>query len=166
MSELSTSYFSSLDLYFDYVEINISLKNSSLFSFLNIKLPQFAFFRQMAESTPFLPLLFPPPEVSSFRGIQLRSSPLGLKRYFEPRGEGVFDWVISSHLLLLNDPDIPTLLHRSSASRSFPDISFAPFFFALSCFWEVLQNLGFDHLPILLSLSGLSSQQASPFFNF
>ena len=120
----------------------------------------------MAESTPFLPLLFPPPEVSSFRGIQLPSSLLGLKRYFRPRGEGVFDWVISSHLLLFNNPDIPTLLHRSSASRSFPDISFAPFFFALSCSWEVLQNLGFDHLPIFLSLSGLLSQQPSPFFNF
>ena len=69
------------------------------------------------------------------------------------RGEEVFDWVISSDLLPLNDPDTPTLLHRSSGSRSSPDISFAPSTLALSCSWEVLQDLGSDHLPILLSVS-------------
>ena len=70
----------------------------------------------------------------------------------DPRGEEVFDWVISSDLLPLNDPDTPTLLHRSSGSRSSPDISFAPSTLAFSCSWEVLQNLGSDHLPILLSI--------------
>ena len=43
-----------------------------------------------------------------------------------------------------------TLLHRSCGSRSSPDISFAPSYLALSCSWEVLQDLGSDHLPILL----------------
>ena len=80
------------------------------------------------------------------------SSPLGLKRYFRPLQGGVFNWVISSDPLLLNDPDTPTLLHRSSGSRSSLDISFASSSLALSCFWEVLQDLGFDHLPILLSV--------------
>ena len=50
----------------------------------------------------------------------------------DPRGEEVFDWVISSDFLPLNDPDTPALLHRSSGSRSSPDISFAPFSLALS----------------------------------
>ena len=45
-----------------------------------------------------------------------------------PSGGEVFDWVISFDLLPLNDPDTPTLLHRSSGSRSSPDISFAPSF--------------------------------------
>ena len=87
----------------------------------------------------------------------------------DPRGEEVFDWVISSHLLLLNDPDTPTLLHCSSGSRSSPNISFASFFFALSCSWEVLQDLGSDHLPILLSVP-LSlvflPNERPPSFNF
>ena len=52
----------------------------------------------------------------------------------EPLGEEVFDWVISFDFLLLNGPDIPTLLHRSSGRRSSPDISFPPFSLALSCF--------------------------------
>ena len=70
----------------------------------------------------------------------------------DPHGEEVFDWVISD-LLLLNDPDTPTLLHRFSGSRSSPDISFAPSTLAFSCSWEVLQDLGSYHLPILLSVS-------------
>ena len=81
----------------------------------------------------------------------------------EPRGEEVFDWVISSDLLPLNDPDIPTLLDCSS-----PDISFAPTL-AFSCSWEVLQDLGSDHLPILLSVP-LSPvyrpNERPPSFNF
>ena len=68
----------------------------------------------------------------------------------DPRREEVFDQIISSDLLPLNDPDTPTLLHRSSGSRSSPDISSAPFFLTQSCSWEVLQDLGSDQLPILL----------------
>ena len=82
----------------------------------------------------------------------------------DPRGEEVFDWIISSDLLPLNDSDTPTLLHRSS-----PDISFAPSTLAFSCSWEVLQDLVSDHLPILLSVP-LSPvyrpNERPPFFNF
>ena len=56
-----------------------------------------------------------------------------------------FDWVTSSDHLPLNDFVIPTLLHCS------PDISFALFSLALSCSWEVLQDMGSDHLPVLLT---------------
>ena len=68
-------------------------------------------------------------------------------------GKEVFDWVISSHLLPLNDPDAPTLLHRSSGSCFFPEISFAPSSLAIFCSWEMLQDQGSDHLSILLSVS-------------
>ena len=87
----------------------------------------------------------------------------------DPRGEEVFDWVISSDLLPLNDPDTPTLLHRSSGSRSSPDISFAPSTLAFSCSWEVLQDLGSDHLPILLSIPlspVFHPNERPPSFNF
>ena len=68
-----------------------------------------------------------------------------------------FDRVTSSDLLPLNDIDIPTLLHRSSGSRSYPEISFALLSLALSCSLEVLQNLGSDYLPILLTVPFLRS---------
>ena len=87
----------------------------------------------------------------------------------DPRGEEVFDWVIPSDLLPLNDPDTPTLLHRSSGSRSSPDISFAPSTLAFSCSWEVLQDLGSDHLSILLSIPlspVFRPNERPPSFNF
>ena len=103
---------------------------------------------------PSLPPFFPPPEISSFYGISIAITPSGTQEVLPTPGGGeVFDWVISSDFLPLNDPDTPTLLHRSSGSRSCPDISFAPSSLALSCYWEVLQDLGLDHLPLLLSVS-------------
>ena len=89
------------------------------------------------------------------------SPPLGLKSHFQPpRGEEVFHWVISPDLLPLNDPDIPTLLHRSTGSCFSPPL--LPL--SLSCSWEVLQDLGSDHLPILLFVP--LSPVRSPSFNF
>ena len=87
----------------------------------------------------------------------------------DSRGEEVFDWVISFDLLPLNDPNTPTLLHRSSGSRSSPDDSFAPSTLAFSCSWEVLQDLGSDHLPILLSVPlppVFRPNERLPSFNF
>ena len=87
----------------------------------------------------------------------------------DPRGEEVFNSFISCDLLSINNPDTFTLLHRSYGSCSSPDISFALFSLALSCSWEVLQDLGSDHLPILLSVP-LSlvyrPNERPPSFNF
>ena len=44
----------------------------------------------------------------------------------DPCGNKIFDWVTSSDLLPLNNPDASTLLHRFSGDCSSPDISFAP----------------------------------------
>ena len=87
----------------------------------------------------------------------------------DPCRKEVFDWVISSDLLPLNDPDTPTLLHRFSGSRSSPDISLSPSSLAFSCSWEVHQDLGSDHLPILLSIPlspVFSPNECPPSFNF
>ena len=87
----------------------------------------------------------------------------------DTRGEEVFDCVISFDLIPLNNPDIPTLLHRSSGSRSSPDIFFAPSSLVLSYSWEVLQDLGSDHLPILLTIPlspVFRSNKRPPSFNF
>ena len=87
----------------------------------------------------------------------------------DPRMEEIFDWVISSDLLLLNHPDIFTLLHRFFNSCSSSDISFVPFSLALSCSWEVLQDLGSNHLSFLLSVplsSVFCPNDRPPSFNF
>ena len=87
----------------------------------------------------------------------------------DPRGEEVFDWVISFNILLLNNPDTPIPLHRFSGSRSSPDISFAPSSPALPCSWEMLQDLGSVHLPILLAVPlspAYRPNERPPSFNF
>ena len=91
------------------------------------------------------------------------------KGSFDPRVEEVVDWVISSDLLPLNNPDIPTLPRCFSGSPYSPDIFFASSSLALSCSWEVLHDLGSDHLPILLTvpLSLLfCPNKRHPSFNF
>ena len=67
-SELSTSSLSLLDLYSDYVGVNISVDNSSSLSFVNVYAPLFVLPQRMAEPIPFLPPFFPPPEISLFWG--------------------------------------------------------------------------------------------------
>ena len=76
-SELCTFSLSSLNPYSDYVEINISLNNSSSLSFFNVYAPLFPPFQRMTEPTPFLPPSFPPPEISSFLSTSTAITPSG-----------------------------------------------------------------------------------------
>ena len=134
-SELSITSLSSLDPYSDYVGVNISLNNSSSVSFLTVYAPPPICSSPTDGRTDF----FSPSILPSSRNLFILGDfnchhPLWDSRgTSDPRGEEVFDWVISSDLLPLNDPDTPTHLHCSSGSRSSPDISFAPSCLALSC---------------------------------
>ena len=149
-SELSTSSLSSLDPYSDYVGVNISLNNSSSLSFPNVYASPIR-----SSSTDGRTNSFSPSILSSSRNLfilgDFNHHPLwGSRVTSDPHGEEVFNLVISTDLLPHNDPDTPTLFHRSSGSRSFPAISFGSSSLALSGSWEVQQDLGSDHLPILL----------------
>ena len=169
-SELSTTSLSSLDPYSDYVGVNISLNKSSSVSFLNVYAPPIRSSPTDGRTDSFSPSILPSSRNLFILGDFNCHHPLWDSRgTSDPRGEEVFDWVISSDLLPLNDPDTPTLLHRSSGSRSSPDISFAPSTLAFSCSWEVLQDLGSDHLPILLSIPlspVFHPNERPPSFNF
>ena len=148
-TKLSTSSLSSLDPYSDYVGVN----NSSSLSFLNVYAPRICC-SPTGGRTDFFSLFI----LSSSRNLFILVDfnchhPLwDSKCTSDLRGEGVFNWFVSADLLPLNDPDIPTLLNCSSGSCSSPDISFALSSLFLFCSWVVLHDLGFDHLPILLSV--------------
>ena len=147
------------------MEVNISLKNSSSLLFLNVYAPPI-------RSSPI------DGKTDSFSSSILYSSinlfilgdfvchhPLwDSKGTSDHGGKEVFDWAIASDLLPLNDSDIPTLLHRSSGSRSSltsPLLSAL----ALVCPWEVLQDVGSDYQLILLTVR-VSPQQRSLFVQF
>ena len=129
----------------------------------------FALLQRMVKPTPFLSQFFPSPEISLLWDFNRHHSLWDSKGTFDPCGEEVFGWVISSDLLPLNNPDIPTLLHCSSGSGSSTAIFFAPSSPTFSCSWEVLQDLSFDYLPILqiVPLSPVfRPNERSPSFNF
>ena len=161
LSELSTSSLSSLDPYSDYVGINISLNNSYSFSFLNVYAPPIRSSPTNGRTDSFSPSILPSSTnliiLGDFNCHHFLWDSRGTSN---PHWEEVFDWVISSDLLPLNDPDTLTLLHRSSGSHSSPDISFAPSSLALSrgrCFRTlVLTTYQFFYLS--LSLFGLLPQ--------
>ena len=169
-SELSTSSFSLLDPYSDYVGVNVSLNNSSLVSFLNVYAPPIRSSPTNGRTDSFSPSILPSSRnlfiLGDFNCHHLLWDSRGTS---DLGGQEVFHWVISSDLLPLNDPETPTLLHRSSGSHSFPDISFAPSSLAFSCSWEVLHDLGSDHLPIILSVPFspvFHPSERPPSFNF
>ena len=152
-SELSTSALSSLDLYSDYVGINISLNNSYSLPFLNVYAS---------------PICSSPTDSRTDSFSLSPLNPFGTQKVL-PHGKKVFSWVISSDLLPLNGPDIPTLLHCTSGSCSSPDISFAPLlsrpFLLLGGasgprFWSSTNS------SICPSLSSPLPHQASPYLQF
>ena len=169
-SELSISSISLFDPYSDYVGVNISLNNSSSVSFLNVYAPPIRSFPTDGRTDSFSPSILLSSRNLFILGDFNCHHPLWDSRgTSDHRGEEVFNWVISSDLLPLNDPDTLTLLHCSSGSHTSPDISFAPSTLAFSCSWEVLQDLGSDHLPSLLSIHlspVFRPNERPPSFNF
>ena len=157
---LSLTFYllSSLNPYSDYVGVNISLNVSSL-SFLNVYAPHTCSSPTDGRTDSFSPSIFSSRNLFILEDFNCHHSLWESRGTSDPRWEEVFDWVI----------DTPTLLHRSTGSRSSPDISFAPSSLAFSCSWEVFQDLGSDHLPILLSalLSPVfCPNERVPSFNF
>ena len=128
-SEFSTSSLSSLDPCSDYVEINISLNNSSSLSFLDVYAFPIHSSPRDSRTDFFSPSILPSStNVFIMRDCIYHHPHWDSKGTSDSRGEEVFKWVISYDLL--NDPDLPTLLHRSSGSPSSPDTSFALSFLA------------------------------------
>ena len=140
-SKLSTSSLSLLDPYSDYVGVNISFNNFSSLSFLNVYDPPISSSPTDGRTDFFSPSIFPSSRNLFILGDFNCHQPLwDSKGNSDLHGEAVFDWVISSDLLPLNDPDTPTPLHRSSGSRYSPDISFVPSSLAFSCFWRCIKT--------------------------
>ena len=126
-SELSTSSLSSLDPYSDYVGVNIFLNDSSLFSFLNVYAPPICFSLTDSKTDSFSSsILHSSRNLFILRDFNRHHPFWDSKDISDPHRKELFNWVISSDLLLLNNSDIPTLLHRSSLNIFFASSSLAP----------------------------------------
>ena len=142
-SELSTSSLSLLDPYSDYVKNNIFLNNSSSLLFHNVYVLPICSSLTDCRTNSFSTSMLPSSRnlfiLGGGGGFNYHHLLWDSKGTSEPRGEevGLFDGVISSDLL----PVMAVIYLR---------FSIAPSSLALSCSWEVIQDLGSDHLPILL----------------
>ena len=144
--ELPISSLSLLDPYFDYVGVNISLNDSSSLSFFNVYASFICTFSTDGRTNPFSPYVIPSSRNLHSGVFQLPSPLWNSNWYFPPPWRGSVRLGRFLCSLPLNDPYILTFLAVAppQTSRLLP--------LPLSCSWEVLQNLGSDHLPILLTV--------------
>ena len=108
-SELSTSSLSSLNPYSDYVGVNISLNNSSSLSFLNVYAPPICSSLTDGRTNSFFSSILPSRNLFIASDFNCHHSLWYSRGTCNPCREEVFDWIISSDLLPLNDPDTSTL---------------------------------------------------------
>ena len=111
----------------------------------------------MAEPTSFLS-----PEISPFWGTSTAITPSRTQKVLpNPTGRKYSTW---SSLLIFSP-----LLTLTYLPFYIAPLAVAPSSLAFSCSWEVLQDLGSDHLPILLSIPlspVFCSNEHPPSFNF
>ena len=67
-------------------------------------------------------------------------------------GKDLFDWLLSSDLLSLKNPDHHTLQRRAIENRSSPDLSLVPAHMNSKCTWQTLLELGSDDLSISITI--------------
>ena len=167
-TEQSSSRFSSIDPFSDFLLLDVHLNNST-YSFLNVYSPPIRPSSLDCRTPSFQPSLLPSSRSTFIFGDFNVHHPLWDSFLpSDPMGRSLADWISASDLSVLNDPLTFTRFSPSSASQSSPDLSLAPSHLAGACTWETLDPLGSDHLPILalLPLSAPAPPLRPPSFNF
>ena len=113
-SELINSSLSSLDPYFDYVEVNISPNDASSISFLNVYAPLIRCSPRDSRTDSFSPLFFLFSEISSFWGIVTTITPTGTQKVFLTPWEAIAPLAVTP---LLASPLFTPLLLLGDASE-------------------------------------------------
>ena len=152
-SPVSVSSLSSQDPYSDYTCVKVLLSNHSPLQFLNLYSPPIRNTPSDSRTRTFYPDILPnSPDTFILGDFNAHHPTWDRLIPPNPLGNDLFRWITSSGLEILNDPASPTLLHHSTGSSSFPDISLAPASLAPHCEWRTLPGLGSDHLPIEIVL--------------
>ena len=162
-TSLSTQSLSSLDPSLDYLAIAVKIKGAAPIHLFNVS---------SSDSRPksFSPFLLPSsPTTYIFGHFNSHHSSWDSHSPEDHSGKDLFDWLLSSDLLPLNNPEHHTLLHRATGNRSSPDLSLVPARIASKCTWQTLPDLGSDHLPISITIPTsliINSFHRSPSFNY
>ena len=150
---LSTQSLSSLDPSSDYLAIAVKIKGAPPIHLFNVYVP--LIHSSFSDSRPksFSPFLLPSsPTTYIFNDFNSHHSSWDSHSPEDQSGKDLFDWLLSSDLLPLNNPEHHTLLHRATGNRSSPDLSLVPARIASKCTWQTLPDLGSVHLPISITI--------------
>ena len=162
-TSLSTQSLSSLDPSSDYLAIAFKVKGASRIHLFNVYAPPIRSSSSDSRPKSFSSFLLPSFPTTYIFGDSHHSS------WDSHSGKELFDWLLSSDLLPLNNPEHHTLLHRATGNRSSPDLSLVPARIASKCTWQTLPDLGSDHLPIYITISIsplINSIHHPPSFNY
>ena len=115
-SFLSTQHLSSLDPSSIYLAITVKIKGASPTHLFNFYVPPICF----SDSRPKSFLLSSFPTTYIFGDFNCHHSSWDSHSPEDQFGKDLFDWLLSSGLLLLNNPDHRTLLRCATGNRSSP----------------------------------------------
>ena len=150
---LSTQSLSSLDPSSDYLAIAVKIKGAPPIDLFNVYVP--LIHSSFSDSRPksFSPFLLPSsPTTYIFGNFNSHHSSWDSHSPEDHSGKDLFDWLLSSDLLPLNNQEHHTLLYRATGNRSYPDLSLVPARIASKCTWQTLPDLGSVHLPISITI--------------
>ena len=176
-TSLSTQSLSSLDPSSDYLAITVKIKGASPIHLFNVYVSPIRSSSSDSRPKSFSLFLLPSsPTTHIFGDFKSHHSSWDSHSLEDQSGKELFDWLLSSDLLPLNNPEHHTLLHRATGNQSSPDLSLVPAQIASKCTWQTLPDLGSDHLPISITIptsplinsihrppSSLSSSSSSSF---
>ena len=131
---LSTQSLSSLDPSSDYLAITIKIKGASPKHLFNVYVLPIHSSSSDSHPKSFSPFLLPSsPTTYIFVDFNSHHSSWDSHSPEDQSGKDLFDWLLSSDLLPINNREHHTLLHRATANRSSPDLSLIPAQIASKC---------------------------------
>ena len=169
-TSLSTQSLSSLNPSSDYLAIVVKIKGASPIHLFNVYVPPIRSFSSDSGPKFFSPFLLPSsPTTYIFGDFDSHHSFWDSHSPEDQSGKELFDWLLSSDLLPLSNPEHHTLLHRATGNRSSRNLSLVPARIASKCTWQTLPDLGSDHLPISITIPTsllINSIHLLPSFNY
>ena len=133
-TSLSTQSLSSLDPSSDYLAIAVKIKRASPIHLFNVYVPPIRSFDSRPKS--FLPFFLPSSSTTYIFGdFNSHHSSWDSHSPKDRSGKDLFDWLLSSDLLPISNPEHYTLLHRATGNRSYPDLSLIHAQIAFKCTW-------------------------------
>ena len=169
-TSLSTQSLSYHDPSSDYLAIAVKVKGASPIHLFNVYIAPIRSSSSDSRPKSFSPFLLPSsPTTYIFGDFNSHHSSWDSHLPEDQSGKELFDWLLSSDLLPLNNPKHHTLLHRATENRSFPDLSLVPSRIASKCTWQTLPDLGSDYLPVSITIPTfplINSIHRPPLFNY